>query len=147
MPRREWTRFRTQAGSDIGRKAVKVWICRGCEAWHDTKHPVQCSYCGRMDFDSFPSKTEAKDHMRFRMLEKRGKIANVRRQVPYPLFTIDQGGKPVQFATYIADYVFDDLETGQTGVIYDSKGEAIAPEAKLKLRCMEVSGRTVKLTL
>ena len=145
---REWTNYKTKAGSDIGRKAVQVWICRGCEAWHDTKHPGACQYCGRMDFDAFPSKTEAKDFMRLRMLEKRGKIANLRMQVSFPLLTVhERTGKPVQFAVYIADYVFDDLMSGQTGVIYDSKGDAISPEAKLKLRCMEMSGRTVKLSL
>ena len=146
--KRQWTRFKTQSGSDIGRKSIKVYICCGCERWHEGERPAQCDECGRLDFERFDSKTEAKDYMRFRMLQKRGKIANLRRQVPFALLTIHEAtGKPVQFAKLVADFVYDDLDAGLTGVIYDSKGDAISPEAKLKLRCMEMSGRTVKLSL
>ncbi len=147
MARREWTGYRTAAGSDISRRSIKVWLCAGCGAWHEGTHPGQCIECGRLDFDKFDSKTEAKDWARFRMLEKRGKIANLRRQVPFWIEVVHvRTGKPVPAMKYIADVVYDDLETGEKDVIYDSKGSAIAPEAKIKLRCMELSGRTVKLS-
>jgi hypothetical protein len=141
-----WKKFRTASGHDIGRKAIRVYICSGCERWHEGSKPAACEECGRMDLINFDSKTEAKDWMRLVMLQKRGKIANLRRQVRFPLLTIhERTGKPVQFGVYIADMVYDDIDAGLTGVVFDSKGGAISPEAKLKLRCMEMSGRTVKL--
>lgn len=146
-PRGAWKRFTSQSGAHIGGRSIKVYICAGCETWHEGTRPAQCPYCGRLDFDKFDSKTEAKDWARLCMLQRRGKIANLRRQVPFQLLTVhERTGKPVAFAKLVADFVYDDLETGEVGVIHDSKGHAITPEAKLKLRCMEASGRTVKLS-
>ena len=34
--------------------AIKVFICRGCGAWHERTRPITCT-CGRMDFDDFPA--------------------------------------------------------------------------------------------
>lgn len=146
-PKKAWQRFRSQSGAHIGARSIKIYVCASCEVWNEGARPAQCPHCGRMDFEKFDSKTEAKDWARLSMLQRRGRIANLRRQVPFQLLTVhERTGKPVAFAKLVADFVYDDLVTGEVGVVYDSKGDAITPEAKLKLRCMEASGRTVKLS-
>lgn len=99
-----------------------------------------------MDFDRFDSKTEAKRWASLRLQERAGEIADLQRQIRFPLLTIDERtGKPVKFAEYVADFRYRIISTGEV-VIDDSKGGAISPDAALKLRIMEASGRTVTLT-
>lgn len=152
-PKRAWRQFHQQGGADIGRRAIVVFSCRGCGLWVERPNsgpikgaPAQCQSCGRMDFDRFDSKTEAKRWATLRLLERAGEITDLQRQVRFPLLTIhDRTGKPVKIGEYVADFVHRDVKTGEL-VIEDSKGGAISPEAALKLRIMEHSGRTVTLT-
>lgn len=152
-PKRAYRAFNRASGYDIGKRATVVYVCRGCGLWVERPNagtikgpPSQCIKCGRLDYDRFDSKSEA---MRWAVLRRNlavGQIADLRRQVRYPLLTVDERtGKPVKFGEYIADFVYHDLHTDEV-VIEDSKGSAISPEAELKLRIMEHSGRTVTLT-
>jgi hypothetical protein len=76
------------------------------------------------DFDSI---SEAKRYADLAWRAKAGLIANLRRQVKFPLFA---GDKPIMLASangqlrqavYIADYVYDDLEIEKI-VVEDRKG-------------------------
>lgn len=152
-PKRAWRGFSQQGGADIGRRAIVVYVCRGCGLWSERPNggptkgaPAQCLSCGRMDFDRFDSKTEAQHWAKLRLRERAGQLTELRRQVRYPLLTIDERtGKPVKFGEYVADFVYRDQPSNEL-IIADSKGGAISPEAALKLRIMEASGRTVTLT-
>ena len=138
-----WTKFGRINGSDLGKRAIRVHICQSCGMWFEGTVPVQCS-CGRLAFDHFDSKGEARRWMRLRLLERAGEISELQRQVPFPLFTLTELGKPVQFAVYVADYTY--VEKGQK-IVEDHKAMAgISPEASLKLRVMEASGKPVRLT-
>lgn len=142
MPK-AWQKFGRINGSDLGKRAIRVHICSACGMWFEGTMPVQCS-CGRLTFDHFDSKGEAQRWMQLRLLERAGEISELRRQVPFPLFTLTGLGKPVQFAIYKADYVY--LENGLR-VIEDFKSKSgISPEAALKLRVMEAAGNSVRLT-
>lgn len=71
----------------------------------------------------FDSKLELKHWNRLKELEMEGKIKNLKRQVSYELIPkqYDVNGKFLfRPSTYVADFVFDDLE-GKTHVV-DSKG-------------------------
>ena len=105
--------------------------------------PVQCE-CGNIQFERFDSRGEARRWRELLLLQRGGVITDLRRQVPYPLMTIGREGLPTKFATYVADYVY--TENGLE-IIEDHKSAGIMdPVAKLKLRCMEAMGITVKLT-
>jgi hypothetical protein len=153
-PRRAWRGFHQQGGADIGRKAIVVYVCQNCGTFHDrlagSKGPPErcmnrlCEW--PLAFDRFDSKTEAYHWAKLKQRERAKLIEQLRRQVTYPLLTVDERtGKPVRFGAYVADFVYRDIESGET-IIEDSKGGAISPEAALKLRIMEASGRTVTLT-
>lgn len=156
-PKRAWRGFSQQGGADIGRRAIVVYVCKHCGAWHERPNsgatkgpPAQCinALCVWPigEFDRFDSKTEAQQWAKIKLREREGRITELRRQVRFPLLTVDERtGKPVKFADYVADFVYLDVATGEV-VIEDSKGGAISPEAALKLRVMESSGRTVTLT-
>jgi hypothetical protein len=143
MAKAAWRKFGRINGSDLGRMAIKVFICQSCGAWFEGKAPAQCD-CGRLAFDRFDSKTEAKRWAQLRLLERAGHISELRRQVPFPLLTVGREGLAVKFATYVADFVY--VENGQR-ITEDSKAKAgISPESALKLRCMEAAGYPVRLT-
>lgn len=138
-----WRNFGRINGSDLGKRAIRVYICRGCGMWFEGAAPDQCT-CGRFDWDKFDSKGEAQRWMQLRLLERAGEISELQRQIVYPLFTLTALGKPVKFADYIADYTY--LENG-VRVIEDHKARSgISPEASLKLRVMEAAGNPVRLT-
>ena len=139
-----WRKFGRINGSDLGAKAIRVYICTSCGMWHERAKPPQCVTCGMMAFDSFDSKGEAKRWATLQLLVKAGEISELRRQVVFPLMTVGRQGLATRFADYVADFVY--VEKGER-VIEDSKARSgISPEAALKLRVMEAMGLTVKLT-
>ena len=75
----------------------------------------------------FPSGKEATRYKELSLLQKAGKIENLRLQVPYELIPaqyaeVDGKKKCIERAVkYIADFVYYDKETGQW-VVEDSKG-------------------------
>lgn len=126
-----------------GARAIKVFVCTNpaCEMHHSPAAPVQC-HCGSIEFITFPSKGEARHWAQLRMLEKRGIITNLRRQVWFPLYAHTDAG-PVKVASYVADFTYD-----RDGVNYtcDSKPAAGVDDlAALKLKWMEAMGRPVTL--
>lgn len=64
----------------------------------------------------FDSKHEAEIYKELKMLERVGKIDNLRLQVPFelqPAYEID--GKKRRSITYVADFVYTDCQTRQNG--------------------------------
>lgn len=64
----------------------------------------------------FASRREARDYQTLLILEKAGKITNLRLQVRFPL---EVNG--VLVTTYVADFVYREVDTDMT-VVADSKG-------------------------
>ena len=64
------------------------------------------------------SRKEAQRWAELQMLEKANLIKNLRRQVKYELIPKQEGERSV---TYIADFVYDDLESGKH-IVEDCKG-------------------------
>lgn len=138
-----WKSFRSVNGSTIGSLARKSFVCTKCATLHVDVVPVQCG-CGNIQFDRFDSRGEARRWRELLLLQRGGVISNLRRQVTYPLMTVGRQGLATKFAAYVADYVY--TENGLE-IIEDHKSAGIMdPVAKLKLRCMEAMGLTVKLT-
>ena len=138
--------FKKLTGARAGAIAVKVAQCRGCGLQcRPGEKPKQCLECGRMDFYWHDSTAEASRSATLSMLEKRGKIEELERQVRFPLFAarlIDGKWVHVKVAVYVADFVY--IENGKQ-VIEDVKG-GMTDVASLKLRWMEAMGLPVKLT-
>lgn len=144
MPGKQWRSFGNLNGSDLAKKAIVTFVCQHCIALYERAAPPNCDQCGRIGFDRFDSKSEARRWVQLRLLQRAGEISELRRQIPYPLMTITPDGHPVQFGKYIADFVYVE---GGIEITEDNKAKAgITPEAKLKLRVMEASGRPVRLT-
>lgn len=142
-PKHAWRSYNRVNGSDIGAKAIRVYICASCGVWHERNKPAQCIGCGMMVFDVFDSKTEAKRWAALGQQARMGLISDLRRQVKFPLMTIGKQGLATEFAYYLADFVY--VQDGER-VIEDSKGGGVSPDARLKLACMQAMGLTVKLT-
>lgn len=85
-----------------------------------------------VDGISFSSKREAKRYCELKLLEKCGKISNLRCQARYPLVV-----KGVKICTYVADFVYHDILTSDIGirVVEDVKGVK-TPAYKLKKKLM-----------
>lgn len=87
----------------------------------------------------FDSKREARRYQELKMFERCGSISNLRRQVKYELIPVQREestrvytkgrkkGQPIEgkviekAVTYIADFTYTDVATGET-VVEDSKG-------------------------
>ena len=81
----------------------------------------------------YDSKKEYKRHMELMLLQRAGKISNLERQVKIPLLPSqkDENGKVIERAvTYIADFVYFDIEQNKT-IVEDTKGVR-TPEYILK---------------
>lgn len=132
-----WRSIGRASGSQVGKIAVKVYVCRGCGVHHRGKL-AQCQ-CGRMDFTIFDSAGEAKHWASLLMQERAGLISGLQRQVRFPLMAHRQDGMGVVVGHYVADYVYE--QDGKI-VIADWKG-AMTDVAALKLRWMEAQGLPV----
>lgn len=96
----------------------------------------------------FDSNREAARWQELLLLERAGEIADLRRQVRYPLAAGDRplllrsAGYPNgRRATYVADFVYRD-RAGQE-VIEDAKGYR-TPEYRLKRAIMEATGHEIR---
>ena len=69
------------------------------------------------------SQAEAKRWTQLKLLERAGEIKDLQRQVKYVLIPSQKEGKKTieRECSYIADFVYTDLRTGQT-VVEDTKG-------------------------
>lgn len=79
----------------------------------------------------FDSKKEAERYAYLNMLQKAGRIRDLRRQVEYELFPKHDGLRAIK---YYADFVYTEADTGRI-VVEDAKGVR-TPEYKLKKRIM-----------
>lgn len=141
--KRTWQRIGRMNGSDAGRMARKVYICRGCRTWHYDKKPGQCLGCGRMDFDRYDSIGEAKRYAALELLQRAGEISDLRRQVPLDLLTVGRNGLAVKWGQFIVDAAY--VEQG-VQVWEDFKPAAgMSPDAALKIRCLEAQGIAIRL--
>lgn len=68
--------------------------------------------------ESFDSMKEARRYQELLLLQRAGKIQSLSRQVKYELIPKQEGERA---CSYIADFVYHDVETGET-VVEDVKG-------------------------
>lgn len=68
--------------------------------------------------NGFDSKKEAKRYCELKLLERAGKISDLRTQVPYIVIEKSKYGRAVR---YYADFVYFDKDTNQI-VVEDTKG-------------------------
>lgn len=80
----------------------------------------------------FHSRREAERYGNLKLLLRCKEIANLRLQVEYPIKVNDQ-----HVCTYIADFVYDDLATGQE-VVEDAKGMS-TPVYRLKKKLLKAT--------
>lgn len=137
-----WRSIGRASGAQVGKIAIKVYVCRGCGAQHKGKKPAQCLACGRMDFTFFDSQGEANRWATLELMERAGTISGLSRQVRFPLMAHRADGLGAKVGEYIADFCY--VENGKQ-VIEDFKG-AMTDVAALKLRWMEAQGLPVKVT-
>lgn len=153
--RGDWRRFHHSTDRTFASKAKAVYICRGCGAWNDPRWddvkgkpmpPAACLACHRMDFDHFQSRGEAKTWAKLLQRQAAGQIADLERQVPIDLLTVNHAtGKPVVFARYIADFRWRDVASGDRIVGECKPGGALTYESQLKIRCVEAMGIPVTI--
>lgn len=129
------------AGSAIGAMAVKVFECNGCHAQYHGSKPAQCRACGRLDFQKIDSRAEAARLGTLRLLEKTGKISDLRTQVRFDLIAY-RAGVPSKVGEYIADAVY--IQDGKQ-IIEDTKPSVMTDLASFKLRFMAAMGLPVKI--
>ena len=91
-----------------------------------------------LDGFSFDSAKEAKRYCELRLLERAGKISDLRRQVTFWLIPAQyRGGKLIERPVrYVADFVYVDNKTGKT-VVEDVKSKATkTPEYIIKRKLL-----------
>lgn len=144
---RRQSSFKRVSGAHVGRVAVRVRMCKACEAQlrPGDKTTAQCPRCGALAFASFDSTGEARRFAELRLLEGAGHISGLRTQVRFDLRTwrsVDGDNVVnVNVAKYVADFVY--TKNGNQ-IIEDYKG-AMTDVAALKLRWMEAMGLPVTL--
>lgn len=140
--------FKKVSGAKLGARAIRVYTCTRCGTQQlPGKRPESCISCGNLAFDMFHSVGEAGRCATLQMLEKAGKISNLRRQVPFDLMAARQlQGRTVavKIGTYVADYTYD--RDGEN-VIEDFKSSGVIdPLAAWKLKHMEAMGKPVTIS-
>lgn len=115
-PRR---RRRSMSGAHI--KSVRARICAGCEGYLRPEDR-QCPSCGRLDTITFDSHAELRRWGELRLLEKSGRIRELKRQVTFELNAL--GGNKI--GKYIADFTYlaglYEVRTDEGKVVEDVKG-------------------------
>jgi len=145
---RKASSFKRVSGAQAGKVAVRVYVCKSCGIQHPPgKKPEVCMdrSCGGLAFSSFDSTGEAGRWATLQLMEGRGMISDLRRQVRFDLMAATKiAGRTVEnkVATYIADFTY--RQDGEE-VIEDFKG-ALTDTAALKLKWMAAMGKPVKLT-
>lgn len=91
-----------------------------------------------LDGLKFDSKAEAKRWGELKLMERCGVIVGLQRQIPFPI-TVNSH----LICTYIADYVYTEVETGER-TVEDCKSKAtITPEFRLKAKLLEATAGIV----
>ena len=138
--------FRKISGSQAGKVAVKVYVCKQCGLQHPPgRKPESCMDCGNLAFTVFDSTGEAGRWATLNLMQGQGMISNLQRQVRFDLMAARQlDGRTVasKVGQYVADFTYH--RDGED-VIEDFKG-GITDLAAWKIRHMEAMGFKVKLT-
>ncbi|MBX2835051.1 MAG: DUF1064 domain-containing protein [Micavibrio sp.] len=133
------------SGGAARRRAKKISQCSKCDIQFTPEtDPISCPKCSSLDCYTHDSKAEARRWAELQMLEKKGLIQNLQRQVRFPLYCAFEDGEIVfkkKVAVYIADFVY--FVDGER-IIEDVKG-GMTDVASLKLRWMKAMGQPVKL--
>lgn len=137
------TRFGRLSGKLAGQRAIRVYVCGGCEAHIKAEKPAQCPYCGRIDFESFASVGEAQMWGQLRTREKRGQISNLKRQTRHKLLAYGADGQPVEVGVYTDDASF--IEDGVLVTLDHKPSAGMDPLAALKIKIMAANGRPVTI--
>lgn len=113
-------------------KFKSVYRCDACGVHHDKK-PTQCfKPCHSIGpFTFFHSKGEANRYATLLLYVRSGKISNLKKQVRFPLYTVNPEGLKTKVCDYIADFEYDD-ENGKR-VVEEFKG-GMTDVASLKMR-------------
>lgn len=140
-------RFKKIGGSHIGARAKRVKVCEGCGCHESPLRPGQCLQCGGLAFINFDSGAEAGRWHQLLMLQDRGEISGLRRQVSFDLLAareLDGRTVPAKVVRYVADFVY---ERGGERVIEDVKPRDVMSDvADLKLKWMAAMGLKVTIT-
>jgi hypothetical protein len=108
-----------------------------------SKKPLKSKYGNEkteVDGIVFMSQREAGRYIQLRFLKKMGYIKDLRLQVPYEL---NEGG--THSYKYYADFVYYDVQTGQT-IVEDAKGAKTATYKKKRKLMLKVHGITIHET-
>jgi len=113
-------------------KFTRAYRCDGlnCGVIYKSKAPAQCA-CGSISFEHFHSYGEACRYATLLLLQSRGKISNLRKQVRFPLYTVGPEGLQTKVCDYIADFEYDD-DKGKR-VVEEFKG-GMTDVASLKMK-------------
>lgn len=143
--------FKRASGAQIGKIAVKVYVCRGCGVQHRPEAPAKvggklqkpaaCIGCGRMDFSTFDSMGEANRWAALQLKVMAKLITDLQTQVVFDLLAPGPNGMSAKVGEYWADFVY--MRDG-VRVIEDFKG-AITDLAAWKLRHMAAQGTPVTI--
>lgn len=141
-----WKGMRRSTDTTFAKQAIAVHVCAGCGLWHEGKKPAACLSCGRLDFESFQSKGEARWWAKLLLRVRGNLIRDLQRQVRIDLLTVHhRTGKPVVWGVYVADFAWTDVETGERVVAECKPGGAMTYESQLKVRCVEAMGLPIEM--
>lgn len=146
MPKKYWMKTKFCTISDFAHDPRRTHPAQMKRSHKYRAQAVVCPETG----DRFDSKSEYSRWLELRFAQERGDIADLKRQVPYPLSC---GHQPVLIRSprykngrqvkYVADFVY--TENGET-VVEDRKGYWTA-DAKLKVAFFEAQyGKRVRIT-
>jgi hypothetical protein len=117
-------KYRIRRGGSVCRHAWNGVFCLLCGERQGSKHRNIKKIVDGLKFDS---KVEAKHYFEHELLQRAGKISQLRRQVPFPCLV-----NGILVCTYVADIVCLD-EKGKMRV-RDSKGEHTAKDPLFSIK-------------
>ena len=132
--------MRRLSGARVGATAKKVWTCKSCGLWHETK-PTVC-HCSGKEFEFFHSKGEARRWSEYLVLQRTGIISKLRRQVDLPLVAHGPTGEGVQWGKLVVDYAYV-IDGKQRYADYKPRA-GMTPEAALKIASLRAQGIIVE---
>ena len=134
------------AGSQLNN--IHVHMCNGCGKHYRGKKPPQCEVCGRMDFHSVQSAGEAARVSTLILMQEKGKITELRFQVPFPLYaakpTTSGQCVPIEVGRYVADACYK--RDGKSVIEEMKPGGIMTDLADWKLRHMRAQGYEILIT-
>jgi len=142
--KRSFRGVKTLSGSHVGAVAKRCWCCDQCH-FQSPQKVIQCPSCkASPTWLHFDSQGEAKWFATLSILQSRGKISDLQRQVPVPLQTRNPDGLMETIGKSIIDFKY--VENGAT-IYEDYKGgDFLDPLIKWKFKHIETQyGITIRL--